>query len=170
MKISTLQVYCGSCWAYGATSVLADRDNIRRKGKSPTSLLSTQNVVACGDAGSCQGGWDSGVYAYAASYGIPDEGCSDYQAVNQECGPMTECMTCWPSKAGPAAGCIALKPNLYRRLVVEEHGRVAGREAMKAEIYKRGPISCALSATEELDANWGPGVFKQYYPHPDVRV
>jgi len=82
---------------------------------------------------------------------------------------MTECMTCWPSKAGPAAGCVAVPPHQYRRLVVEEHGRVRGRDAMMAEIYSRGPISCAISATQELDDNWGPGVFKQYYPNPDVR-
>ena len=81
---------------------------------------------------------------------------------------MAECMTCWPSKAGPAAGCLVVPPAMYRRLVVDEHGRVEGREAMKAEIATRGPISCGISATQALDDNWGPGVFKQYYPDADV--
>ena len=81
---------------------------------------------------------------------------------------MAECMTCWPSKAGPAAGCLVVPSAMYRRLVVDEHGRVEGREAMKAEIAARGPISCGISATQALDDNWGPGVFKQYYPDADV--
>lgn len=40
----------------------------------------------------------------------------------------------------------------YKRLVVSEHGRLAGRQAMKAEIYARGPISCEIDATDTLDA------------------
>ena len=55
----------------------------------------------------------------------------------------------------------------YDRLVAREHGVVAGRAAMKAEIYRRGPISCSIEATRELDDFKGGGkVFAQRLKHP----
>jgi cathepsin X len=55
-------------------------------------------------------------------------------------------------------GCYPLKR--YRRLRVAEHGRVSGREAMKSEIYHRGPISCAIDATLGLDEYTG-GIYAE---------
>merc|ERR1712146_49805 len=62
-KNQHIPVYCGSCWAQGSTSSLADRFNILLKDHNPSPVaLDAQVIVNCGAGGSCNGGNPGGVY------------------------------------------------------------------------------------------------------------
>lgn len=156
--------YCGSCWAHGTTSSIADRINIVRNRTWPDMNLSPQVIINCKAGGSCNGGNPGDVYAYGKQHGIPEETCQAYVAKNPDsfsCSDIQKCMNCGhPAgvKPGDKGNCWA-QPK-YPVWKVKEYGTVSGADRMKAEIYARGPISCGIDATEKLDAYTG-GIFEQ---------
>lgn len=167
-----IPIYCGSCWAQAATASLADRFNIHFPNHSPSAIaLNPQMIVNCQAGGSCNGGDPVGVYHYAYSHGIPDSSCVQYVAANLQgkCAPEDICKDCH----GPAPdadkdgqeNCWAVTN--YKKYYVSDYYSFSGARKMKAEIFKNGPISCGIDATDKLHVYSG-GIFSEKKAMPII--
>lgn len=147
-----IPVYCGSCWAHGSMSALADRIKIARNAQSPDINLAIQVILNCGKliAGSCNGGSASGAYEFVKKFGgIPFDTCQQYQAVNGECSAIATCMTC------QTFGVDCAPVTKYPNATITEYGTIKGESDMMAEIYARGPIACNIDAVPLLNYTGG---------------
>lgn len=153
--------YCGSCWAHGSMSSLADRVKIARRGKGPDVMPSIQHMLNCGNAGSCYGGSVDGPYqwihklAQSTGSGIAYETSNPYMACSSDsnvglckygdwqCKPLNIARTCstFPEMGGT---CVGL--SRYPNITVSEYGSISGAAAMMKEIFHRGPIACGVDA------------------------
>jgi cathepsin X len=147
-----IPTYCGSCWLHAGIAVLNDRLKIARKAAWPEINLARQVVLNCGSkvAGSCGGGSDYGVFVFAFKYGIPDDTCQPYDAIEHFCTPFRKCMNCDPAVHEQAAKSTCYPVQRYGRYFVTEFGRMKKPTVaeMQTEIWKRGPISCSVDAHE----------------------
>lgn len=74
---------CGSCWAFSAASVVADRCCIFKEDKG---WLSPQELVSCDKRNSgCSGGWEYWGLDYVAQNGLVPEACYPYLGRNSAC-------------------------------------------------------------------------------------
>jgi len=164
--------YCGSCWAHGTTSALADRIMIARKKTFPIISLSVQAVLNCGAGGTCEGGDPMGVYEFAEDQGIPEDSCQNYQALDPksaQCAPMQVCKVC----AGPPPpadkdwqqNCTAIEN--FTKWKVSNYGSVNGADQMKKAIFANGPIACGIDATPKFERYTG-GIFSQTVLMPKI--
>ena len=170
-KNQHIPTYCGSCWAQGTTSSIADRINIARNRTFPDIALSPQVIINCQAGGSCNGGNPGGVYSFAKSNGIPEESCQNYLAKNPdhfECSAINKCKDCTHpkgAKPGDKGNCWATPK--YPVWKVTQFGTVSGADKMKAEIFARGPISCGIEATRKLDEYTG-GIYSESKLYPMI--
>ncbi len=152
--------YCGSCWAHGAMSALADRIQIASgKHRGQDVNLAIQHILNCGTeiAGSCHGGSHTGAYQFVHDTGfVPFDTCLPYEACSAEstegncakggdytCTAMNTCRTC-STFAEYGGFCSAL--STFPNATVAEYGMISGEDAIMAEIYARGPVSAGIDA------------------------
>lgn len=164
-KNQHIPVYCGSCWAQGSTSALADRFNILTGNKNPTPIaLNAQVIVNCQAGGSCNGGNPGGVYEYAHETGIPDSSCEQYVAHNlgHQCKAIDICKECKPPVCPVGKDC---QENCwavdYKHYYVSKYYSLSGKDKMKAEIYANGPISCGIMVTDKFE-NYTGGIYSEF--------
>jgi len=164
--------YCGSCWAHGSVSALADRIKIARNAQGIDINPSVQHLLNCGGVGSCHGGSVDGPYQWL--HGISQEGsgisyetsqpylaCSPESKegfcphVDTTCKAINTARTCgsFSQEGGPCTG-LSTYPNAS----ISEFGSISGADAMMKEIYNRGPISCGIDANPLL--NYESGIIK----------
>eukprot|EP00416_Gambierdiscus_australes_P010454 CAMPEP_0171145952 /NCGR_PEP_ID=MMETSP0766_2-20121228/147322_1 /TAXON_ID=439317 /ORGANISM="Gambierdiscus australes, Strain CAWD 149" /LENGTH=424 /DNA_ID=CAMNT_0011609857 /DNA_START=45 /DNA_END=1319 /DNA_ORIENTATION=- len=62
--------YCGSCWAHGAASALADRIKIARGAKGVDINPAVQHILNCANVGSCHGGSIDGIKIARGAKGV----------------------------------------------------------------------------------------------------
>lgn len=175
-----LPQYCGSCWAHGALSSLADRIKIARKAKGDDINLSIQFILNCGSgiAGSCHGGSHSGTYELIHKMGyVPFDTCQPYLACSSDsnegfcphvrndttCTKVNTCRTCGAFMARWWGWCGEI--DMFPNATISEYGTYkTGRddevvEKIMSEIYTRGPVSAAVNA-KPLHAYHG-GIYQE---------
>jgi cathepsin X len=163
--------YCGSCWAMGSTSAIADRFNILNGLHTITPVgIDAQMVINNQWGGSCNGGNPNEVYENAHVNGLVHSSCEQYIAYNLQhsAHPINDCMDCSPPP--PAANetgsdmCRAVEPTRY---YIEHYYSVKGETEMKSALQD-GPISCGIHATANFERNYGRngGIYSEYIRFP----
>jgi len=164
-----LPQYCGSCWAHGSISALADRIKIARKGQGEEINLSIQFILNCGTevAGSCHGGYHTSTYQFIKDTGyIPFDTCLPYLACSAEskegfcehvdttCSALNTCKTC-DTFAGMGGACTEI--DMFPNATVAEYGSIDDGDVHKimSEIYSRGPVAAVINAEPIVDYQGG---------------
>ncbi|CAI5518594.1 unnamed protein product, partial [Closterium sp. Naga37s-1] len=171
--------YCGSCWAFATTSAVSDRIKIKRNAAWPDIVLSPQVLLNCKGGGSCNGGDPFRALQYMAHRGLPHESCQNYEAEDQECRPLGVCEDCvpgvdpepfTPGTCFPVANFTLWRVKQYGSVLSGSDedavgNRMSRADKLKAEIFKRGPISCGMDVTDQFEAYTG-GIFHHFVPLP----
>lgn len=160
--------YCGSCWAHGSLSALADRIKIARNGHGTDINLSIQYILNCGGrfVGTCHGGSHHSVYRFISKNPVPFDTCQQYIACSSEsdegfcqnvreyttCNALNTCRTCSTFTSNDGTCEAILK---FPNVTVSNYGSVKGVKNIKTEIFLNGPIACGINAEPILDYKGG---------------
>jgi len=158
------QSNCGSCWAFGSVEAMTDRMCIHSQG-AVKHRLSTQDPVSCcgPTCGSgCEGGFPAGAWNYFKGRGIVSGGaygdhslCYSYQMA--ECAHhATDPKHANCTGEGKTPTCRRSCEDGESWLTAKIHNtqgsvyNVAGEEALRQEIYNKGPVTGMFMVFEDF--------------------
>ena len=155
-----LPQFCGSCWAHGALSSLADRIKIARNTSRPDINLPVQFLLNCHGGGTCNGGSQYHAYKYIHDYGgIPFDTCLQYEACssdshNEVCKNRDfSCKAVNICRTSTQKGNVAIKN--YPNVTISRFYALRDHLNMMTEIYKNGPIACAMNCVPIMNYSGG---------------
>ncbi|GIQ89219.1 peptidase C1A, partial [Kipferlia bialata] len=137
---------CGSCWAFSATEVFADRACI--EGKTQTNIpMSPQYLIDCDniDAG-CGGGSEAVVWMFMKNKGVASEECLPYKEKADVRCPRT-CVDGSPIEVMKAATDYQVKSN---------------PASIQQEILANGPVQAGFTVYTDFNA-YSTGVYQHVW-------
>lgn len=142
------QQNCGACWAFAATSTLADRFCIQSDGKWKVDL-SPQDMVSCdigaGDNG-CTGGLPLPSWNYLRYRGVVSEGCMPYVSGG---GYVPYC---------PMYSLECADRTPYRKFYAKSYYRFQTVEEYMYDMMAKGPIQTGFQVYEDF-TNYRGGIY-----------
>jgi len=146
---------------------------IMRNGEGIDVLLARQVILNCGPkhgfGNGCHGGESTDIYEFMRQLGLPEEGCYNYLAEEQQCPDSGEgyCVNCMMF-GGDTTDYKCWPVDQYVKYYVKDYGFVTGEDKIKAEIYARGPVTCGLVCPDEFTYGYEGGVFHYKGNETDV--
>lgn len=142
---------CGSCWNFGALAAYESSYQMRNSEKLD---LSEQQILDCGKAGTCKGGWHTDVYNYLISTGgIGESLYAPYTAAKNDSCTLKADFNSWLKAV--AWGYVTdetIPGSIYQRMPTIDE--------LKQSLIERGPLAVAILATDEFSFYTG-GVFEE---------
>jgi cathepsin L len=133
---------CGSCWAFGSIAAFESSYAIHN---NQLVEASEQQILDCSKAGSCCGGWLSGVFDYLVKHGCARADAYNYYRPGQGC--------CHEGIGTPlrAISWAYVNPKHPEKPTVNE---------IKAALVRYGPLACGVNATGAFQG-YTSGVFNE---------
>jgi len=152
------QGICGNCYAFTSSTVFSVRYCIAKAKKSggvKTMIeFSPQDLTSCNVlTNQCSGGSGDYAHQFMEDYGITTEACQPYL---EEKNTGTKATPCNPTSCNPTSKARFEKYFCKKGTSIQ----LTGRDQMKYEIWKYGPIYASMTVYEDF-VNYKDGIYKR---------
>ena len=154
------QSQCGSCWAVSSVETITDRTCIKY---GYDVILSAEDMLACSNAGTCNGGQPYSAFSYWVQNGIVTDECRTYSLPSCDRDYLKNITNPCPTSRFPTPTCVRNCTNgkswNESKWFGESVYYVTGERAIMAEIARNGPVTAAFTIYEDFHF-YDSGIYK----------